>query len=78
MLPTTQFVYKKGFITCNVLLCGCHTFQSALEKGQEAMIVQIVFSAAIDKVNNQRILFKRCSVESGGSVLPVRSDTVIL
>ena len=35
-----------------------HTLQSALESGQEAMIVQIDFSAAFDRVNHQGIIYK--------------------
>ena len=48
-----------------------HTLQSALELGQEARIVQIDFSAAVDGVNHQGILFKLYSVGVGGSVLSV-------
>ena len=39
--------------------------------GQEARIVQIDFSAAFDRVNDQGILFKLCSVGVGCSVLSV-------
>ena len=39
--------------------------------GQEAKIVQVVFSAAFYRVNHQGILFKLCSVGVGGSVLSV-------
>ena len=52
VLPTTQFAYRKGFGTCDALLCVAHTLQSALEPGQEARIVQIDFSAAFDRVNH--------------------------
>ena len=45
VLPTTQFVYRKGLGTCDSLLCMSYTLQSALESGQEARIVQIDFSA---------------------------------
>ena len=55
-LRTTQFAYRKGLGTCVVLLCMSHTLQMTLESGQEAGIVQIGFIAAIDTVNNQRIL----------------------
>ena len=41
VLPTTQFVYRKGLGTCDALLCVSHTLQSALVSGQEAWIVQI-------------------------------------
>ena len=53
LLPTTQFAYRKGLGTCDALLCVSHTLQSALERGQEARIVQIDFSAAVDRVNHQ-------------------------
>ena len=48
-----------------------HNLQSALEMAEEARIVQIDFSAAFDRVNHQRILFKLSSVGVGGSVLSV-------
>ena len=43
VLPTTQFAYWKGLGTCDALLCVSYTLQSALERGQEARIVQIDF-----------------------------------
>ena len=52
VLPTTQFVYRKGLGTCDALLCLSHTLQSAVESGQEARIVQIDFSAAFDRVTS--------------------------
>ena len=69
VLPTTQFDYGKGLGTCDALLCMSHTVQSALESGQEARIVQIVFSAAFDRVNHLRVLYKLCSMGILGSVL---------
>ena len=71
MLPTTQFAYWKGLGICDALLCVCHTLQSALERGQEARIVQIDFSAAFDRVNHHGILDRLCSVGIGGSVLSI-------
>ena len=50
VLPTTQFAYRKGLGNCDALLCVSHTLQSALERGQEARIAQIDFSAAFDRV----------------------------
>ena len=52
----------------DALLSVSHTLQSALERGQEAGILQIDFSAAIDGVNCQGVLYKLCSVGIGGSV----------
>ena len=71
MLRTTQFAYRKGLGTCDALLFVAHTLQSALERGQEARIVQIDFSAAFDRVNHRGILFRLCSVGVGGSVLSI-------
>ena len=71
VLPTTQFAYRKGFGTCDALLCVSYTLQSALESGQEARIMQIDFRAAFDRVNHQGILFRLSSVGIGGSVLCV-------
>ena len=71
VLPTTQFVNRKGLGTCDALLCVSHTLQSALERGQDARIVQIDFSAAFDRVNHQGILYKLRSVGIGGSVLSI-------
>ena len=71
VLPTTQFGYRKGLGTCDVLLCVSHTLQSALESLQEARLVQIDFSAAFDRVNHVGILYKLCSVGIGGSVLSI-------
>ena len=71
MLQNTQFSYRKDLGTCDALLCVAHSLQSALEMGQEARIVQIVFSAAFDRDNHQGILFKLCSVGVTGSVLSV-------
>ena len=45
-----------------------HTLQSSLESGQDARIVQIDFSRAFDRVNQQGILYNLCSVGIGGSV----------
>ena len=36
VLPTTQFAYRKGFDTCDGLLCASHTIQSAVERRQDA------------------------------------------
>ena len=74
VLPTTQFAYQKGLGTCDALQCVPHTLQSAFEKGQEARIVQIDFSAAFDRVNLLGILYKLCSLGIGGSVLSIFTE----
>ena len=69
VLPTTQFAYRKGLGTSDALVS--HTLQSALESGQEALILQIDFRAAFDRVNHLSILYKLCSVGILGSVLSI-------
>ena len=71
MLPTTQFAYRKGLGTCDVIVCVSHTLQSAVESGQEARIVHIDFSAGFDRVNYQGILNKLCSVGIRSSLLSI-------
>ena len=65
-----QVCYQKGLGTCDALLCVSHTLQSVLGNGQEARIMKLDFSTAVDKVNRQG-LFKLCSVGIGGSVLTI-------
>ena len=52
VLPTTQFACRNGLGTCDAPLWVSHTLQSALESGQEARIMQIDFSAALDRVSH--------------------------
>ena len=49
----------------------CPCLQRSLERGQDARIVQIEFSATFDRVNHQGILYKLCSVGIGGSALSI-------
>ena len=76
VLPTTQSVYRKGLGTYDALLCMSHTLQSTLESGQEARMVQIDFSAAIDRVNHLGILYNLCSVGIGGSVFSILTVSI--
>ena len=74
VFPATQFAYRKGLGTCDALLCVTHKLQSALDKGMEARLVQIDFSAAFDRVNHLGIIHKLRSVSVGGSILSVLSQ----
>ena len=75
VLPTTQFAYRKCLGTCYALFRVYHTLQSAVESGQEVRIVQIDFSAALDRVNH--LAFSISSVLSVLEVLcPAYIDTV--
>ena len=46
-----------------------HTLQREFESGQEARIVDIDLSAALDRAKLQRILYKLCSVDICDSAL---------
>ena len=47
-----KIIGKVWLPSCDAIMFMSHTLQSALESGQEARIVQIDFSAAVDKVNH--------------------------
>ena len=57
VLPTFQHAFRKDLCTCDALFCMSHMLQIALERGQEARIAQIDFSAALDRVTHQGILY---------------------
>ena len=85
VLPTTQFAYRKGLGTCDAFFYCSILCKRALESGHEARITQTDFSAAFDRVNDQGILYKLCSVGIGVSVLSIltkfisiRSEHVIV
>ena len=74
VLPTTQFAYRKGLGTCDALLCVSHTLQSGRAvhwRAGRTPGLQINYSAAVDRVNHQGILYRLSSVGIGGSVLSV-------
>ena len=71
VLPTIKFAYRKVLGSCDALLCVFHILQSALERGKEARVVYIDFSAAFDRVNHLGILYMLCSVGIGGSVFSI-------
>ena len=71
VIPTNQFTYRKVLGSCDALLCVADTLQSALEMGQEAIIIQIDFSAAFNRINHERIVFKLHSDGVGGIVWSV-------
>jgi len=57
--------------TCDALLdicCGC---QSALDRGEESIVVSIDFSAAFDRVSHAGLIYKLQTAGVGGSVLSV-------
>ena len=69
VLPTTQFAYRKGLGTCDVLLCVSHTLQSALEGRRPGLCRST--SALLLIGSTIREFSKLSSVGSGGSVLSV-------
>ena len=69
-----HFIGKYSFLLINQFGDGAGVLTECFGDGQEAIIVQIDYSAAFDRVNHQWILFKLCSVGVGGSVLSVLSQ----
>jgi hypothetical protein len=69
LLPPCQFVYRKGLGTCDALLTVSHHLQAALDRGQEARLVQLDFSAAFDMVSHVGLLYKLRSIGLSGSML---------
>ena len=61
----------------DALLCVPHTVQSALESGQEIRIVQIDFSAAIERVKHLGNLYKLWSVGVGGYFLSILTQFLL-
>ena len=57
-MPKCQFVYRKGLGTCDALLTILHEPQLALDRGFEARLVQLDFSAAFDRVSHKGLLYK--------------------
>ena len=57
--------------TCDAHLCVSYTLKSALKSRHEARMVQIDFSAAIDRVNHKGIINKLYSVGIESSVLSI-------
>ena len=70
-LPVTQFAYRKGRSTCDALLYLSHIVQSALDRGFEAQIVQLDFSAAFDRINHAAVGHLLSLAGVGGSLLSV-------
>jgi len=71
VLPNSQYGFRKGLGTTDALLHVSHLLQSSLDKGYEARLVQLDFSAAFDRVNHEGLLFKLRSVGVGGCILSI-------
>ena len=57
ILPPGQFAYRKSLGCCDALLSLVSPLQKALDRGEEARLVQIDFSAAFDRVNHELLLY---------------------
>ncbi len=66
-----QFAYRKNLGTTDALLSTSHKSQQALDRGHEARVVQLDFSAAFDRVNYAGLLRKLQSFGVGGPVLSI-------
>jgi hypothetical protein len=71
LFPPHQYAYRQCLGTCDAMLdicCGC---QSALDRGEESIVVSIDFSAAFDRVSHTGLIYKLQTAGVGGSVLSV-------
>ena len=50
LLPPSQFSYRSGLGTCDALLTLPHHLQVALVRGMERRLVQLDFSAALERL----------------------------
>ena len=69
LLPAAQSAYRKGRGCADALLTISHHLLKSLDAGMESYIVQLDFSAAVDRVSHSGLLFKSKSIGVGGSVL---------
>lgn len=56
LLPDNHFTHRKGLGKTDALLTISHEFQLA-DRGQEAWVVQLDFSAAFDRVGQANLLY---------------------
>ena len=70
LLPVALFAYRKGLGCTDALLSICHHLQKSLDAGMESYNVQLIFSAAFDRMSHSG-LFKLKSIGVGGSVLSI-------
>ena len=57
-MPQTQFGYRKGLGTADVLLFLTYDLHALLDRRAESRVVSLDFSSAFDLVNHQALLFK--------------------
>ena len=68
-LPAAQFACRQGLGCADALLTISHHLQKSLDTGMECYIVQVDFSAAIDRESHSGLLFKLKCIGVSGSVL---------
>ena len=71
MLPNLQFGFRKGRGTCDALLTISSYLQRSLDRGLEARMVGLDFSAAFDRVNHSALIYKLKLIGIGGPFLNI-------
>ena len=74
LLPPSQFFFRKGLGTRDVLLTLCRHLQVALDRSMEGRLVQLDFSAAFDRFSHWCPLYKLRSIGIGGQFLHIVSE----
>ena len=70
-MPVAQFAHRKGLGCTDALLIISHHLRKSLDTGMKSYIVQLDFSAALDRVSHSGLLFNLKSIGVGGSVLSI-------
>ena len=70
-LPARQYAYRRGLECYDALLEIFQQAQTALEKSSELRLIQPNFSATIDRVSREGLLYKMQSIGVSGVVLSI-------
>ena len=75
-MPAAQFAHRKGLGCADALLSISHHLHKSPDAGRESYIVQLDFSAAIDRVSHSGLLFKLKYIGVGGSGLSICTEFI--
>ena len=74
LFPSQQFGFRKGLGACDAVLTISEMVQQALDKGSEAYMVGLDFSAAFDRVNHKALIYKLKQFGIGGPFLNILTE----
>ena len=74
LLPAARFAYRKCLGCTDEFLTISHNFKKSLDAWMESYVVQLYFSAVLDRVSLSLLLFKLKSIGVDGSVLSIFTE----